>query len=97
MDAFKVPGPDGLQAHFFQSQWDKVGDKICKLVKEAFNDPKSISIINHTNIVLMPKVDNPTTLKEMRLISLCNVSFKILTKLIANKFRPIMHKMIEQQ
>lgn len=97
MDAFKVPGPDGLQAHFFQSQWDKVGDKICKLVKEAFSDPKSISIINHTNIVLMPKVDNPTTLKEMRPISLCNVSFKILTKLIANKFRPIMHKMIEQQ
>ncbi|XP_061369207.1 uncharacterized protein LOC133312080 [Gastrolobium bilobum] len=33
---FKAPGVDGLNALFFQAQWNKVGQTVCKVVKEAF-------------------------------------------------------------
>ncbi|XP_028778309.1 uncharacterized protein LOC114734823 [Neltuma alba] len=97
MGAFKAPGPDGLQPHFFQTQWNIVGGKICDFVKRAFENPQVIKEINQTNIVLVPKVENPTTLKEMRPISLCNVSYKIITKVLANRFRSVMNHLVGPQ
>ena len=94
MGAFKVPGPDGLNAQFFQTQWDVVGDKICDFIEDCFDNPSSMATINRSKIVLIPKVDNPSSLREYRPISLCNVSFKIITKVLANRFRGIMGHLI---
>lgn len=44
----------------------------------------------------MPKVKNPTTPGDFRLISLCNVTFKIITKTIANRTKHILDNIIIQ-
>lgn len=36
MSALKAPGLDGFHAIFFQSQWDIVGDSVCRFIKECF-------------------------------------------------------------
>lgn len=41
-----------------------------------------------TLIVLILKNDNPTSLKEFRPISLCNVLLKVVSKVIVNRVRP---------
>lgn len=39
--------------------------------------------MNHSNLVLISKVDNEALIRQFRPISLCNVSYKILFKIMA--------------
>lgn len=87
MGSFKAPGPDGLQAGFFKSQWKIIGPSFCRLVGEILNDPSKVSSINETFLTLIPKIENVCRVKDFRPISLCNVSYKIITKLLAQKLR----------
>lgn len=94
MGAFKAPGPDGLQVAFYQSQWQFVGESICNLVRNIFNDPAQVNEINETFLSLIPKGDQVCHIKDFRLISLCNVSYKVITKIMAQCLRTIMGMLI---
>ncbi|PNX99881.1 ribonuclease H, partial [Trifolium pratense] len=96
MRPLKSPGPDGLHPIFFQSQWETVGASVCKVVKEAFMDPINIHAINETLLLLLPKLDGATSLKQFRPISLCNVIYKVITKVITNRLRLVMPTLIGQ-
>ena len=50
--------------------------------------------INNTTIVLIPKVKNPQSIKEFRPISLCNAIYKIISKCLVNRLRPLLDGMI---
>lgn len=82
MGALKAPGPNGFHAMFFQSQWEIIGDSVCRFIKECFQDPSRIDAINMTDVALIPKVDNPKSIKQFRPIALCNVIYKAMTKVI---------------
>lgn len=51
-----------------------------------------IDLINKANIVLIPKVANPSDIIQFRPISLCNVIYKLLAKVMANRLRLVMDK-----
>lgn len=46
--------------------------------------------LNFTFIVLIPKVTNPLSVHEYRPINLCNVLYKIITKVLANKLKRVL-------
>ena len=50
--------------------------------------------INSSLIVLIPKLPSPTSFNNYRPISLCNVVYKIISKLLVSKMRPFLHKLI---
>jgi ribonuclease HI len=97
MHPLKAPGPDGLPALFFQKFWHIVGRDVQNLVLEILNNNRSPEDINNTFIALIPKIKNPVTPKDYRPISLCNVVMKIVTKVIANRIKPLLPDIIDEE
>ncbi|KAA3489773.1 reverse transcriptase [Gossypium australe] len=96
MGPTKAPGPDGFPAIFFQKYWHIVGKEVLRYCLGVLNEGKEVDSANTTNIVLIPKVQKPTSLVNFRPISLCTVLYKLVTKTIANRMQNIMGTCIDQ-
>lgn len=92
----KAPGPDGFSDLFYQHSWDVVGGQVCDLVKDFFHNGFSLENLNITNLVLIPKVENPESVGNFRPISLCNFSYKVVSKVITNRLKDIMPKITSE-
>ena len=79
----KAPGPDGLHAIFFKQFWNMLGDELIDEVLHAVNNATIPEGWNDTTIVMMPKVDNPDRVAQFWPISLCNVVYKVISKVLS--------------
>lgn len=52
--------------------------------------------INMTNICMIPKMDRPTKMTELRPISLCNVGYKIISKVLCQRLKSCLPKLISE-
>ncbi|CAM8982614.1 unnamed protein product [Rhodiola kirilowii] len=96
MHPTKAPGLDGFPALFYQSNWDTVGREIINEALKCLNEGILDVAINETLIVLIPKVKKVERVEDLRPISLCNVTMKIITKAIANRLKIILPSIISQ-
>nr|XP_043639244.1 uncharacterized protein LOC122610314 [Erigeron canadensis] len=83
----KSPGPDGFIAAFFKAAWDIIGLHICRAIHDFFRTGKILKEINHTVITLIPKVRSPSSISDFLPISLCNVIYKCISKIIADRLK----------
>ena len=91
---FKAPGPDGMHAGFFRRFWPIVGRSVIREVQKIFANRKVPEFLNCTHIALIPKNQGPETLGSYKPISLCNTVYKVVTKIIVNRLRPYLDKLI---
>jgi hypothetical protein len=94
MHSDKAPGPDGLNPEFYKKFWDICGEEVFRTSLQWLQRGYLPDELNETNIVLIPKVDNPMSMKDLRPISLCNVLYKILSKVLANRLKPLLNRYI---
>jgi hypothetical protein len=50
--------------------------------------------VNATRIAFVPKIENPISVNDFRLISYCNVMYKCISKVIVNKLKVIIPNVI---
>lgn len=96
MALFKSLGSDGMPPLFFQTYWTDVGMDITQAVLSCLNSGSILKSINHTFITLIPKVNHSNIVSDFRPISLCNVIYKIVSKVIANRLKPMLNSIISE-
>ncbi|KAL0013801.1 hypothetical protein SO802_000870 [Lithocarpus litseifolius] len=96
MAPLKAPGPNGMPPLFYQSFWQNIGSEVSKAVLSCPNSGSLLKSINHTFITLIPKVSNPKNVSEFRPIILCNVIYKNISKVIANRLKPFLNSIVSE-
>lgn len=81
---------------FFQTYWTNVGMDVTQAVLSCLNSGSILKSINHAFITLIPKVNNPDRVSDFRHISICNVIYKIISKVIANCLKPLLDPIISE-
>ena len=80
----KAPGPNDMPALFYKKFWYTVGKDVAWEVIALLNGGSMQEGWNDTIVVLIPKIKNPKKLKDLRPTSLCNVVYKIASKVLSN-------------
>ncbi|KAL0455426.1 UNVERIFIED_CONTAM: LINE-1 reverse transcriptase [Sesamum latifolium] len=94
IDESKAPGPDGYSSGFFKAAWPIVGEEVTRAIMEFFVTGRLLKQVNSTLILLIPKVNTPTVVAEFWPISCCNVLYKVITKILVQRMRGILDKLI---
>ena len=90
----KSPGRDGYTSEFFKAAWDIVGEDFVIAVQSFFKTGFLPKGINSTILALIPKKEDSRTMKDFRPISCCNVIYKVISKILANRLKIILPKFI---
>ncbi|KAL9413469.1 hypothetical protein AB3S75_042034 [Citrus x aurantiifolia] len=90
----KSPGPDNMNLAVYQRFWHIVGEDVILACLQFVKDCSFPVGLNDTSIVLIPKKQKLEILSDMRPIALCNVLYKILSKMLANRMKLVLDLVI---
>lgn len=96
MHPTKAPGPDNMSPIFFHQYWDIVGPDVVNCVLEVLNSGVMPVNLNETYICLIPKVASPQKTMEYKPISLCNVIYKAISKVLTNRLKRILREVVDE-
>ena len=94
MELDKAPGSDGFSFHFYRACWNIIKIDLIHMVTSFQKKSKVGGCTNSTFLSLIPKEVNPTSFDRLCPISLCNASYKLLAKLLANRLMPLLGMLI---
>ncbi|XP_058773250.1 uncharacterized protein LOC131647368 [Vicia villosa] len=93
-DGNKSPDPDGFTLEFFKRNWEVLKEDVFLFVKDFYEKAKLTKACTSSFVTLVPKVNNPQTLNEFRPICLVGSFYKILAKLLANRLKRVIGKLV---
>lgn len=90
MASDKSPGPDGYTSEFFKASWTVIGRDFVTAIQSFFDKGFLPKGINSTILALIPKKNDAIFMKDYRPISCCNVIYKVISKLLANRMKGLL-------
>ncbi|PKU86504.1 integrator complex subunit 11 [Dendrobium catenatum] len=85
-----APGLDGYTFDFYKATWNITGRQLCDAILSFFTTGFMPRQAKATVITLIPKKPHADGISDYRPISLCNIFYMIISKIIANRMKDIM-------
>eukprot|EP00253_Pinus_taeda_P032784 PITA_32784 len=96
MEPDKAPGPDGFSVRFLLTCWSTIKKDLLRMVRKSQNCARLGGGINSAFLALIPKEKGASDFSRFRPISLCNSSYKLVSKIIANRLKIILPAIIPE-
>ena len=93
----RSPGPNGWPVEFYIHFFDLLGDELLFAVDYSRVSSCIPPSLNSTFLALIPKKENPLTFVDFRPISLCNLLYKLISKVIAVRLKPFLDSHISKE
>ncbi|KAJ3708440.1 hypothetical protein LUZ61_012145 [Rhynchospora tenuis] len=93
----KSSGPDGVTARFLQENWHILGYEIVSQLKKVFQTEEVPDDWLKCRVTLILKTEEPQTPAEYRPISVGNIFYRLVMKIVATRLRPHIKKVISQE
>lgn len=90
----KALGPNGFLAIYYQKCWNFCKEDIYNMVRSIFVEKTFLRNLNSTHIVLIPKIKRHIDMSQLRPISLCDTTYKIISKILLGRLRGILKEII---
>ena len=94
MEDDRAPGPYGYNANFIKLCWDIIKNDLLKMVSKSQRCNKIGGSTNSAFLALIPKEKEAKSFDRFRPISLCNIGYKIITNIMANRLKHILPNLI---
>ena len=92
----KSPGSDGITTEFYKLIWKEIGKYLVQSINHSYENGHLNTLQKQSIISLIPKKDKDLEkLTNWRPISLLNTDYKIITKVIANRMKQVLPKIID--
>ena len=96
LNSDKAPSLDGFPIAFWIFSWDFVKKEVLGFIKEFHEQSRFVKNLNATFFVLIPKKQTVEDFKDLRPISLVGGLYKILAKVLANRIKRVLDKVISK-
>ena len=93
----KSPLPNGWMVEFFLSFLDMLMDELLHMVEQSKVEGFVSDTLNSTFSATTPNKNKPKTINDYSPISLCNLAYKIITKIISNRLRTRLADMMSKE
>lgn len=90
----KSPGPDGFPCEFFKSTWSILEHDFVVAIQSVFKYGFLPKGVNSTILALVPKKTDSMEMKDFRPIACCNVLYKVVSKILANRLKKLLTRII---
>ena len=94
LNSNKSPGIDGIPAEFYVKFWDIIKIELMEMIRNVINGTLLSSSQRNAIITLLPKGGDLKLMKTWRPISLICCDVKIISKILANRIKPLMSNII---
>lgn len=89
-------GLDGFFALFFQEFWLDVKKELIDIMIEFCLGCLDIQKFNYAYVILLPKNVNASSVSNFKLISLLNVSYKIITRALSSRLNIVLNSLLDR-
>jgi hypothetical protein len=93
----KSTSPDGWMVEFFTLFFEVVGDDLLEVFEDSRTRGKIQISLNSTFLELIPKENYPWTFRDFRPIALCNLCYKLISKVISNRIKPVLSRALSAE
>ncbi|XP_020581389.1 uncharacterized protein LOC110025315 [Phalaenopsis equestris] len=94
MEEGRAAGSDGFNIEFYKNGWDIIQPQFTTTIQDFFRGVDLPRYFKSSKIVLLPKINNPSSWEAFRPISLNIVITKLISKILVKRLQPMLTDII---